>query len=304
MKPGIRILGGLLVVLAALSRADAGDAAQLAREDWEAHLEELKEAAEGYLREATQGTGDIQVNEVGYLRARRYYRHVLLLSPNDPGGRSSREILEAQLARFRRQHRWQLLRVAVVSSIWGSPSTRYLNDGRELGVGRTSFDVEADVGVFDEVFVKDHWTLTYGRRRLPFLVQTQVGVGTGKREIAALDETDLVAAHASAEIDYAVLPMFRYLLPYAGVGYRGMVGYYDDFGGSGGDFFFHGTYVRLGAVLSLKRNLKIAVDYGRSLKVYGSEFSASEFLAEIGVDSCKDCVDSWTATQISVEFVF
>lgn len=305
MKALLRIIGTALCILGLLQDAGAENAAPLARADWEEYLQEMRMAAEEYLRNATQGTGDILVNEVGYLQARRYYLQVLLLSPGDPGALGSKRIVEEQLARFRRQHRWQLLRSALVNSFRGSPMTRRLNDGNGLGLGQVSFDVDADLELMEELIPGEQWTLTHHRRDLPFLFQLQAGLGVEETAVSCSSEsaTDLLAGHASAEIDYTVLPMLRYLLPYIGVGYSGVIGRYDD-SGEGGDYFFHGTYWKIGGVLSLGRKLKIAMDYGRSVETYGSEFNFSDDLESLGFESCKDCIDGWTATRISVEFMF
>lgn len=107
---------------------------------------------------------------------------------------------------------------------------------------------------------------------------------------------DLLATHASVEVDYTLLPMFRYLLPYAGIGYRGFYGYYD-LDDDQQDYYFHGTYWRLGLVLSIGRSLKLSASRDRSLQVYGSEFSAPGWLR---ITKSKDCFDSWSATQVNV----
>jgi hypothetical protein len=299
MKARFSILCILLISLMLLSPATAQDATVLAKPDWEEHLRAVKGTAEEYLRSATQGAGDIQVNEVGYLQARRYYRHILLLNPDDPGALASKEVVEEQLDRFRRQHRWQLFKSGTVNAFRGTPTTRQVNNGRGLGLGRAQFDVEADFPDIAELVPEQQFVLSHIRRSVPFLLQLQVGMG-----IEETDAADLIAGHGSAEVGYTVLPIFRYLLPYAGIGYRGMFGFYED-PGEGGDYFLHGTYMRLGAVLSLGRTFKLSAIYDRSLEIYGSEFNSSRWFEEnFGVDSCKDCFDSWTGTQIGLEFMF
>ena len=302
----------VLISICLLSRlpcGDAGaeDAALLARPDWEEHLAAVEQAAEGYLREATQG-GDVRVNEMGYLQAQRYYRHVLLLSPRDPGMLAAERIVAEQLARFRRQHRWERFRMGARHSLRGTPEVRELNDGKAVGIGRVAFSVDAEAPVLEELVPEKQWTLSHSRRRVPFQLQLQGGLGVAEEAVDGLSATDLsatdlIAGQVSAEIDYTVLPMLRFLLPYVGFGYQGMFGYYDD-SGEDGDYFFHGTFLRLGAVISPTRTLKVALDYGRSVEIYGSEFDASERLEERGVDSCTDCFDAWSATRLSVEFLF
>ena len=304
MKARFSILCILLVSLMPLSPVKAQEAAVLAKPDWEEHLRAVKGTAEDYLRSATQGAGDIQVNEVGYLQARRYYHHILLLNPGDPGALASKEVVEQQLARFRRQHRWQLFKSGTVNALWGTPTTRQVNNGRGLGLGRALLEVEAELPVIAELVPEQQFVLSHIRRSVPFFLQLQVGLGFEERVITDTYAADLIAGHGSAEVGYTVLPMLRYLLPYVGIGYRGTVGYYDD-PGEGGDYFLHGTYMRLGAVLSLGRTLKLSAIYDRSLEIYGSEFNSSRWFGEnVGVDSCKECFDSWTGTQIGLEFMF
>jgi|APSaa5957512622_1039677.scaffolds.fasta_scaffold25130_3 hypothetical protein len=305
MEARFLILCILLVSLMPLSPAKAQKAAVLARPDWEEHLRAVKGTAEEYLRSATQGASDIQVNEVGYLQARRYYHHILLLNPGDSGVLASKEVVEQQLARFRRQHRWQLFKSGTVNAFRGTPSTRQVNNGRGLGLGRALLDVEAELPVIAELVPEQQFVLSHIRRSVPFFLQLQVGLGIEERAIPETDAAaDLIAGHGSAEIGYTVLPILRYLLPYAGIGYRGIFGFYED-PGEGGDYFLHGTYMRLGAVLSLGRTIKLSAIYDRSLEIYGSEFNSSRWLGEnVGVDSCKDCFDSWTGTQIGLEVMF
>ena len=294
---------GALLFFSALRPAGAVE--NPARADSEQYTEELNGAAEAYLRTATHGAAAVDVNEVGYLQARRYYRHLLLLRPGDTGALSSQQVVEAQLARFRRQHRWRLFKSAVVHSLWGSPSTRYINNGTELGAGRASFDVEADWEIIEDLTPSDQWILTYGRRSVPFLWQMQLGFANEEPGLDGLPEDGTsMAAHAGTEVAYTVLPMLRYLLPYVGVGYRGMfVRYTDDFGD--GQFYFHGTYLRLGTILSLGRTLKVGFGMERSLRMTNSDFDASEYPVGNALDvSCEDCIDSWTAAQIDVELSF
>jgi len=304
MSARLTILCSLVVSLLPLSSAIAQETTGLAKPDWEKHLRAVEAAAEEYLRSATQGMGDIQVNEVGYLQARRYYQHILLLNPGDPGALASKEMVEAQLARFRRQHRWQLFKSGTVNALWGTPMTRQVNNGRGLGLGRSLLDVEASSPVIEDLVPEQQFVLSHIRRSVPFLLQLQVGLGIEERNVSGLYDADLVAGHGSAEIGYTVLPLLRYLLPYAGIGYRGTFGYYED-PGKGGDYFLHGSYMRLGAVLSLGRTIKLSAIYDRSMEIYGSEFNSSRWLEDnAGVESCKDCFDSWTGTQIGLEFMF
>ena len=316
MKVILRIIGAALCVLGLLQEAGAENAALLARADWEEYLQEVRKAAEDYLRNATQGTGDILVNEVGYLQARRYYQQVLLLSPGDPEALGSKRIVEEQLARFRRQHRWRLLKSTVVNSFRGSPTTRYLNNGLTLEGGRTSFDLDADERL-DDNFVRDHWSLILSRRAVPLLFQLQGGIGRNTTEEEFDDDVDeQLSWHAGAEVDYTVLPLFSYVLPYVGIGYRIVRGTYNkesDLAYYDGDFLFHGTYLRLGATLSLGRRIKISANHARSLKIYGSEFnsyedgfsSAGDYISyEDDFSSAEDYIDSWTATRLSVGILF
>ena len=308
-------LHGLLAPWAAVLLLATAIAAQehatLAGADWADYLTQIQTAAEQYVRDATHGTGNLQVTESGYLQADRYYKHAQLLAPGDRGLPASRRVVEVQLARFRRQHRWSLFRAAVVGSFWGSPRARALHDGRGLSVGRVNFDVRADQAVAAAVVPQQQWALRHSRRRLPFLLQFQVGLGHVDRSLGSealpaavrSPEADLLAGHAAAELDYTVLPLLSYLLPYVGVGYQGMLGYDDD-GSSGGDYYFHGSYLRLGAALSPGRTIKVTADYSRSLAVYGSRFSPSDDLRQLGYSSCTGCYSGWSSTQISLQFLF
>lgn len=193
--------------------------------------------------------------------------------------------------------------MGAVHSLRGSPETRYWHDGKAVGIGRTAFSVDAERAGMEERVPAEQWTLSHSRRRVPFLLQLQGGLGVAEAAADGLPATDLIAGQVSAEVGYTVLPMLRFLLPYVGFGYQGMFGYYDD-SGEDGDYFFHGTFLRLGAVVSPARAVKVALSHGRSVEIYGSEFDASERLEERGMGSCTDCFDAWSATQISVEFLF
>jgi hypothetical protein len=321
MKIGHNTFALALAVLFAVQSAWAAEAGQLARVDWAEYLQELTATAEQHQREATRGNSDLTLTEVGYLHALRYYQRVLELNPGDPGASGSRLMVEAQLERFRRQHRWDLLKMGLRNSFRGSPRTRQLNNGWEMGAGRTRFDLEVGGADFDEFFQHEQWTLSLSRRALPFMVQVQGGIGLEQLESPFEEEgtarADLVSYHASAEVDYTVLPMLRYVLPYVGAGYLGGIGF--DWDTQIYDFYFHGSFVRLGTIFSLGKSFKIALDYRRSLNVYGSEFTDYEYqehqFSSSGApvqytssplvdDSSKDLVDSWTATQISLELLF
>lgn len=280
----------------------AQDAAPLARPDWEEHLAAVEQAAEGYLREATQ-SGDVRMSERGYLQAQRYYRHALLLSPLDPAVLASERVVAEQLARFQRQYRWERFKMGAVHLLRGTPETRELNDGKALGIGRAVFSVDAEAPVLEELAPEKQWTLSHSRRRVPFLFQIQGGLGVAQEAADGLPTADLIAGHVSAEVDYTVLPMLRFLLPYIGFGYQGILGRYDE-SGADGNYFFHGTFLRLGVAISPARALKVALDYSRSVEIYGSQFNTSERFEERGVHSCTDCFGAWRATQISVEFLF
>jgi hypothetical protein len=298
-------------IIVLTSAVAAQDHQTLTRADWGDYLEQIQTAAEHYVRDATRGSGNLQVTESGYLQADRYYGYAQLLAPDNRSLGASRRVVETQLARFRRQHRWRLLRAAVVGSFWGSPRARSLHDGRGLSLGRTEFSLQADQEIALSVVPQQQWALRHSRRRLPFLLQFQVGLGyeditrviPGQAAAAQALGADLLAGHAAVELDYTVLPLLSYVLPYVGLGYQGMLGYYDD-GSSGGDYHVHGSYLRLGAALSLVRTIKVTADYSRSLVVYGSRFGASDNLKQLGYSSCADCYDGWSSTQLSLEFLF
>lgn len=314
LRRPLPVVTGLLLALCCRA-APAQTPESVARVDRDAFVDEIRAAAEHYVRDATRGGGHVQVTQSGYLQARRYYAHALLLTPDDAGLLASRQVVEQQLARYRRQHRWELLRSALVGSVWGSPLARSLHDGSGLGLGRASFDVEADRAVPAAAVVpRQQWTLRHSRRRLPFLIQLQAGLGyeDGSRNADAdalrsaagsAPEAELLGGHASAELDYTVLPLLSYLLPYVGVGYHGMLGFFDD-DSSRGDYYLHGSFARTGVVLSLGRAVKLTADYSRSLTLYGSHFSPSGNQESLGLTGVSDCYDSWSATQLSLEFLF